>query len=514
MNEDLQRRVAQLVEEHGQAVISRKTGYSATNIHNYVNGTRVPAEFCMALTRELGVNPVWLLTGEGGTQLSDVTRSTSELAGNFLELVNAINAVTRVRLGALAGKQDKKTLHQLNAALKDYEARRGELNARMKDIFRTLLDQFEHALAKINRETASQLLPGLEQAAGLCDNTAMQERYRLLCARHAIIRSDTPQASKLLRDVLRRRASDGSIPDHDILAAAAGGLMAVSAIGKNREARRMCRSLIELCAGEDDANAAPLTKIRFLDSVFTMREGNVAEAIGRMAYLHMRLSPDDQFLHRHTVHEALVYAGLQSVDDVIAADATDFSRIKRATAAEEARFVRGKQLYIIYGLVSWFEDARLLRRALGVYQPFEAARGEAGSAYVGEYVRALTDALEGKKGASVAFAGHSSVAQSLRDEDGLRAFSVRVCLCHLLRIEENTRRALAVFSDAENVRKSLGADVSPNTMICAQHWRNARKLFLSRQSREGTEAVANAGNFFQRHWDGGFAIFKDMIPDM
>ena len=92
--ESLRARLQQLALTHSQAELARKTGFPPANVHRFLKGGKVPTDFCEALVREFGVNPAWLLAGEGTAYLADVTAGTERMAGNLLELVEAMSAVS------------------------------------------------------------------------------------------------------------------------------------------------------------------------------------------------------------------------------------------------------------------------------------------------------------------------------------------------------------------------------------------------------------------------------------
>ena len=133
--EQIQQRLIELAEQHSQADIARKTEFSRNNVSRYVNGTRMPIEFAAALVEGLGVNPAWLLTGEGTAYLSDINSGTQEMAGDLLALVDAMAAVNRMRLGSLTGKHHLGVLRELNETLKKHEGLRDRLNKHSRKIF-------------------------------------------------------------------------------------------------------------------------------------------------------------------------------------------------------------------------------------------------------------------------------------------------------------------------------------------------------------------------------------------
>jgi len=173
----IQRRLTELAQQHSQADISRRTEFSRNNVSRYVNGTRMPIEFAAALVEGLGVNPAWLLTGEGTPYLSDISSGTQEMAGDLLALVEAMAAVNRMRLGSLTGKHHLGVLRELNEALSKYEGLRANLNKHSRAIFLKLIEDARAALKKRDLNRAETLLQALEQVSRLTDDEFLRAQY-------------------------------------------------------------------------------------------------------------------------------------------------------------------------------------------------------------------------------------------------------------------------------------------------------------------------------------------------
>src|SRR5262245_37453530 len=55
----------ELFGEHGGPELARRLNLPARTWYNYETGVTVPAEVLLAFIDQTGVNPVWLLTGDG-----------------------------------------------------------------------------------------------------------------------------------------------------------------------------------------------------------------------------------------------------------------------------------------------------------------------------------------------------------------------------------------------------------------------------------------------------------------
>ncbi|MBE7492263.1 MAG: helix-turn-helix transcriptional regulator [Planctomycetes bacterium] len=198
-----------LLHDRSQSDLARSAGTSVANVNRYLRGRRVPADFCAALARNAGVNPAWLLTGEGAASLADAGNDTRRMAGDVLELVQALNAVSRMRLGALAGKHHLRVMRELNEALQTCEALRERLNSRSAPVFSDLLNRLEAALQRRDFDRADELGRACEQVQRLCDAPELSRRFFELRAHYEFLRGRPELALPRMRELVRLRVADG-----------------------------------------------------------------------------------------------------------------------------------------------------------------------------------------------------------------------------------------------------------------------------------------------------------------
>lgn len=113
----INQRVRELVHQHSLSDVARRTDTPVTSVHRYLNGGRVPGDFCARLSEAYALNPGWLLSGKGKANLGDVAPDTADMAGNLLELIQAMSAVEQMQLGALSGKHHLRVLRELSDAM-------------------------------------------------------------------------------------------------------------------------------------------------------------------------------------------------------------------------------------------------------------------------------------------------------------------------------------------------------------------------------------------------------------
>jgi transcriptional regulator with XRE-family HTH domain len=274
----LQSRLTQFATSHTRAEIARKTGTSVMNVGRYLKGTRVPAEFCMALVREFGVNANWLLAGQGGPFVSDLATQHGQMAGNLLELVEAMSAVAKMRLGSIAGQQHMKLLRQLNDSLGTYERLREKLNVQSRGILADVLRELQGALTAMDMARSGALRKAAEQVARLCDDAELASRLLALQAHHAYLAGRMDESLQLLRKRFVQSISDGRITSDEQAQGALRLVIVLHDSGRGSDALRVGRSFLAL-AGEEASRLPSIAGLGTFCGHIHSLQGNVPQAL-------------------------------------------------------------------------------------------------------------------------------------------------------------------------------------------------------------------------------------------
>ncbi|MCK6439990.1 MAG: helix-turn-helix domain-containing protein [Planctomycetes bacterium] len=241
----IQERLKKLIAEHTQSDIARKTNTLPNKVHRYVHGAKVPAEFCAALTRAYGVNPAWLLLGEGASNVSEIADNVKASAKDVLNLVQALSAVAKMRLGALAGKQHLQALRELNEALDSYEQIKRELNTRTAPVLKDALDSAHKAIDKQDNDGASRFLEIARQVSRLCEDQELSMQFTHCESRFAYLSGLSRERTlELQRMLFRKRLFQTSELDERFLLDAAGLQAFLYTHGHLREACRVSNTAL------------------------------------------------------------------------------------------------------------------------------------------------------------------------------------------------------------------------------------------------------------------------------
>ncbi|NUQ34889.1 MAG: helix-turn-helix transcriptional regulator [Planctomycetaceae bacterium] len=245
-------RINEFIERHTQADVARRTGTPTTSIWRYVNGGKVPASFCAKLVREMNVNPAWILVGEGAPSLLDAPRETSAMAGSILDLATTLNAVGKLKLGSLVGKDHLKTVRELHNALDAYDKVKHDLNERSRGALGDVLTRLRGALESGGRQTASSLLQAAKQLSRLCLDEALLQELAVLEGRYEFEFGDFDRALDLERHALAQYMTSRRELDDAFVTNVHAFVITLRRHHRYREALRMARVAADLV--EDHAS--------------------------------------------------------------------------------------------------------------------------------------------------------------------------------------------------------------------------------------------------------------------
>lgn len=242
-DDGIRQRLQQVCDRHSQAEVARVCATSRANISRYLSGNRIPAAVCASVVKGLGVNPAWLLSGEGAPYLADIHAGHGQMAADLLEVVEAMNAVAKMRLGALAGKQHLKALRELDDALRRYEQLRDKLNVHSRPILANLLDDWDKSFQVQRADRSRQIRRAADQVARLCDDDELELRLMQTRAMDDMLHHDTESAL-----ANQRRAALGAIVNHGgwnnhALLAVQRAIYLLEGIGRLEESVALCRAI-------------------------------------------------------------------------------------------------------------------------------------------------------------------------------------------------------------------------------------------------------------------------------
>lgn len=473
-SEALIARIAELAERHGQSEIARKTEFSNNNVSRYVKGTRVPLDFGTALVEDLGVNPAWLLTGQGTPYLSDVSAGTAEMAGDLLALVNAMAAVSHMRLGSLVGKHHLTVLRELNQALERYEELRGKLNRHSEGIFRELLTDAQAAFDRRDFDKGEELAKAAAQVGRMCENEDLQAWL------HAQLATVDYTAGRQRSGLQHQRAAflnamlKNSGRDESVQKAAHNYAKMLIRDHRLQEARRIAEAATALAGGHS-------THVESVTANMDLEFGEINRAIGATARLLPQLEQPyiDNSIGPNYLRAQLLAGALPMAEAI---------GLGASTPAKWMRLLEAALL---------FEDVLSLERCLALGIDGKNAPG-LDHPCVGR-ARAVVRALRGKPGASPL----KDVEAPAKGAGEVDRFTHAVFSAQVLRLAGKVAQARKHAREAADILDALDPELSPRIEARLIHARNVQLL-----SKPGDAAHTSATELLRDYLARGYRCLQ------
>lgn len=364
-------RLRELNKQYSQAEIARRVGCSRATVSRYLAGRTVSVEFCIALMKEFGVNPSWLMMGEGPPFLADALPQNNPIGKDILELVQAMEAVSEQSLGAIAGRDHRVHLRNLNTALKQHDALSETLDSRSKPAFKKILEEIKDAIIANNWDRARHLRKAAKQLARLCSDGVLHGKFHSL---QGVMDARAGKVQAALNHHRQAFASSlllGEAFTTEQIHSAHNFANLLERAGRLREARRVCGAILALIedSHSHDHHALILIKKARLD----LELGDLHTALEATWCPTSLISPDNKtrlFAVRTT---ALVFA----------AD-LDFPML---LASPESFSKAGT----LFSLALWLENPEYLRTSAASFIAQSVPRQRERTVWIDSLILALTE---------------------------------------------------------------------------------------------------------------------------
>ncbi|MBX3460018.1 MAG: helix-turn-helix transcriptional regulator [Planctomycetes bacterium] len=481
-------RLHRLLTEHSQSDIARKTGTGVAAVNRYVHGARIPAAFCSSLVRGLGVNPAWLLMGEGSPYLADVPEQTARLGENMLELVEAMSAVSKMLLGSLTGKHHLKVLRELNEALLSHERLRESMNSRSRPVFERILQDLQGALEKLDLERASELHKAATQVSRLCDDEGLARDFLRVSAFYEFQRKRADRFLDYQRKLFLRSLPDGKLFDERACDEGRRIVVALTQMHHVREAMRICRAIRAL-AGHRGRKWEAFHRLENTFGVLMAESGNLRKGLELIERSLPRLSGMYRKVSEAALVRMLIWGGALTIFDAL--------NVGEPTDAKAQHFVR---------YAAWLLDPKAIKAALQYSRQQGLSPVWKGENFVG-IAGILLEQLESPSAPNV---------QAIEDQDADNNGDAEVSpwlrfvnTAEAYRVAGDRKRARERIIAANELRVNMDPEVLPPPMDEATAHRAT--LDLLQDDKTQRPAVQRARTYFKRRVARGFLCFEPVL---
>ena len=455
VEEGVRARLGEIALRYGQAEIARRTATRGSSVSRYLHGNRIPVSFVALVAREFGANPAWLLFGEGAAWLADVAAPTARVGQGLVELVQTMDRLSRLKLGALAGRSQARALRDLNDALESFERVRATLAEQSRDTYREVLDEWSQSITAGDVERMRRLSSAADQVARLCPDPNLGRRHESNRASHEALLGNVERALTYRRRVFLSSIPDSGKLDNEALSAAFGVVVALDALGRTADGQRFAEAALKLAP-----NARSLRSYGACLGTYgwiLLQRGNLRKALGVIANaMALPLPP----MLRENCAFAAAYGLYLSGGVSLSGAAYMVPNTPRSLTP---------LLFVSPWCLDAAEVRTVQRKHARLRQPADVPEAR--------IVRAHLHCLQGRHDEALRewTAAEADEVARKHNPVGLD-FTLRVMRTQLLRLAERRPEALRSLRQADAERAAIAPGITLDLNWQRLHWRNAHVL--------------------------------------
>lgn len=485
-DEAIRLRLNRLLKKHTRAEIARKTGTSSVNVGRYAKGTQIPAAFCAALVRKFGINSTWMLLGDGPQDFSGV-QPDSVQEKDILNLVDSLNAVARLELGALGGDEHARMLRELSDALQTRDRLQKRLSDQTRTVLARILDEIEACISKQDFNRAGDLRRLATQVSRLCLDPVLETKLWEAEAKIDFLEGRVQEAVELYRRVMHARVGSGELLTPQSCTTYSHFCYVLTRAGRSVEALRIVDAA-EALAGAEVRESQEWASLQGRRAQYLIDSGRLREAYSALHKWIPKVQGFRRSFLTTLLQAALILGDNMSITDAMAVPPRLHSKglwmVSLALVMESPESLRAAGEYLIA-----VEDENGVNRTNWSDRAFGFA-----------------DLLEGRKSAGLA-RDLKEAADELKGNPANRAVFESLLTMHA---RHASTRAAALKQLRETHRTVESTEIG-NIEIWAQaiHVRNALQL-LKKNAGKDAAILDWAKAQHARFAEAGFGLFQDL----
>lgn len=469
VEEALRARLHEITRRYPQAEVARRLGMRRSTVNRYLLGNRIPGAFLAGIAREFGVNTAWLMLGEGVPWIADVRADQASVGKGLLELVQAMERVSRLRLGALTGKTEAAALRELSEAMQSHERISARLAEKSRDTYRKVIDDWLAAVKAGDRELSNQLARAAEQVARLCPDPILRRGHESMLAAHMQLCGRNEDSLVHRKNVFAASVGDSGKLDAKGISAAIGLAVTLDALSRTREARAVLKAALNL--GHDQRDSVIYAQASAFLGWTDLELGFIGRGMKR---LHAAIARAAQGEGSENLRMSIAYgsyvSGSCELDGMIVLCPLPL-------------------LGRLRGLAPWCLNQKRLEAFARQCEPLQDRdRPEA------RILRAHLAAVQGRHTRAQAIWREAAEDTAARRGEPLGLdFTMYAMRAHLLLLAGRKPQAREALDDAEGVRRKVPAEIALDCHWLRLHWRNAALL-----CKQGDKLRRKAARFYEQ----------------
>ncbi|MCK6440660.1 MAG: helix-turn-helix domain containing protein, partial [Planctomycetes bacterium] len=481
-----------------QAEVARRVKTSRNNVNRYLREGRIPVEFCARVVAGLGINATWLLTGSGAPFVTEVEEPVGKRAENVLGLVESMQAIAKMRIGALGDKKGAHQLRALNEALGAHERLQSQLGDQSRSALRQQLDEFDAALKKNDIGRAVEIRNAARETMRLVPDDVLGITLENLEGTLELRRGRIEQATECFRHAFLRSLYGRQQLTVDDLNGAGNYIGALRLNYRMREARRVCKAVLALADGlktSDEYWRLVLSRC-FIDLCL----GNMNRA---MAGVHLA------FKHLSAVHQKTergLVMGFQICSGTLdPADALTVIRDLKGSVIERRACGQVANMILHLPNIDKNPDVALEAARLAVkwaeLSPFDNVYRAWNSHLLDHYESEAKNLAQD-------FLADESIAGLRKTSDPIAAFRIASAAANLAWLGGDEALAREEIANAEEAIRAFTEQRAPTILFLAIHHENViQTQRISAQPASLQTQAEAARRFFRKYFHRGYGCF-------
>lgn len=438
-NDSLRARLRMVTNQYNLSELARRTGVSKSNVHRYLNSARIPGDWLASVITEFGINPSWLMIGQGEMLQSEVSKEAGQESAKLLELAVKLNAVGHERLSALQGRRPAQLVRELSEALKREDELRARLRAQVAPVFDSLILEYSQLIRDMRFDETREVLAALRQLERLAGDPDMSAHLDAHEAHEQDYRGNHARARELENRVLGFCIGAGRFRDSSTMRIAYNMCGSLGIRGYYHEAARLAGAMLLLADG-DPPRWEEDWLLRIPQAVLDLQDGEPARGLAMLTRMAAAKMPNTATIVQDMLLRWSYVTGIVSFEEVL---------LRRS---DNPSFPGALALMAV-----WERDIAAIKRMRDACAKMKL-RPDVRSAAWMEIIDAI---LAGKVPATV----HSAKP--------LGAFEGAVLRCEAARFSGRKRIATAAFRESGEALAALDLGQSPSFMLRALRVRQA-----------------------------------------
>ena len=494
---EIRQRLCLLAKEYSHAELAVRSGFPRSTISHYFGTCSIPAAFCAALARSLGLSPEWLILGKGEAYAGISSSRGDKIVTELTRLLGSRNILLRQRLHAVNDGRIAALLLESGTLRQEQKKAEAELDGVVCDICPRLATISRDLVSAMQFVSSRSILEVSERLARLTNNHAIHatlaqaRSYVEISTGHlteCVVASRKARQFRMMANVRDIFAETGQVADLVIITNAAGA---------TQDAHRVAETMLAHYKYDLDGRSQHyLRLVAYRGSIGLHLGTRVGRKFRELAMAYSRLNEPFQSGMRIQYMTAMLDIGCLTPKEFACAELPRLPAYRPLTRE-----------FLYFTLLRYAASCERLDDLKMIEKAFSNAQSNLRHERVllaHRHGDSVIDALEGRVKRAVATMERSPlIRRHCESVEGALWLYVMAARCHVLRLAGQTNRAHKLHMETD--RQLEHREIVDALVVRALHYLNALHLIKDRRS----PLLKRARGFFRTLLANGYHGYRD-----